>query len=170
MEHAERMLAPLDRAGVGLTKRLLHRLATDGASVQNHKLLKPVTASLPRTRKKPGKPEAPPLKVPVSREPRQQAVAKQVPNAHGQALCAGQRGHRTTVAAPLEGNRWPREGDALQAMHDVSRLRLLAPQEFAARGKIVEKVAPLDVRSCRRANFPNGLDPASANHHFGPAI
>ena len=77
---------------------------------------------------------------------------------------------RGSVVTEQPLRRHSKETDALQAMHDVSRLRLLAPQEFAARWKIVEKVAHLDVCSCRRANFPNGLDPASADHHFGPGI
>ena len=133
----------------------------NGTPIEYHKLLKAVAPSLARTRKKACEPESLPFERVDFNKFGQMAVSEQVPDAHGQVFRAGKRRDRASVASALEGDRWARQSNALEAMDDMGGFRLFASQELPASRKIVEEIAYLDLRSRRSANLPHRLDLAT---------
>jgi hypothetical protein len=133
----------------------------NGTPIEYHKLLKAVAPSLARTRKKACEPESLAFEYVDFNKFGQMAVSEQVSDAHGQAFRAGKRRDRAPVASALEGDRWARQSNALEAMDDMGGFRLLASQELPASRKIVEEVAYFNLRSRRSTNLPHRLDLAT---------
>jgi hypothetical protein len=130
----------------------------NGTPVEYHKLLKAVAPSLARTREKACEPKSFSFERVDFNKSGQVAVSEQIPDADGQGFRSGKRSDRAPVASALEGDRWTRQRNALEAMDDMGRFRLLASQELPASRKIVEEVANFDLGSRRSPNLPHRLD------------
>ena len=133
----------------------------NGTPIEYHKLLKAIAPSLARTRKKACELESLPFERVDFNKFGQMAVSEQVSDAHGQAFRAGKHRDRAPVASALEGDRWARQSNALEAMDDMGGFRLLTSQELPASRKIVEEVADFNLRSRRSTNLPHRLDLAT---------
>ena len=74
------------------------------------------------------------------------------------------------VVGEGEGNLGPGEGHALELFHDVAQFHIVALEEFAPGGNIVEEVADADVSAHRATHFAGALVLGCGHNHFNASL
>ncbi len=99
-------------------------------------------------------------------QPAEKVLSVEVADAHGKFLRLWQRAHRLSIPAALKGHLGIGQGNGLNAVNDMSRLRFLTSEELPTGREIEKQVAHLDLGAGRRSDLADILGFSSGNPHL----
>jgi hypothetical protein len=137
-QHGERVSPLGKRFRVSLAERLKNSRTLHHSTIENHKLKFPVGSALPRFGDKALDPNPIILSWLDGHESRYEIGSEEIANTHFVIICGCRLPSESPIAHERNRHVGMRNGEGLHLLQNVSRLGLLAAQEFFARREIEE--------------------------------